>query len=126
MHIVNSLAKLLFRMKLLKEFMNRMDTDGLSSLNYTVIKAEYNQLYNNITVLIDIPDKKVDETNKNHSTTPTNKQHLNTHGNQGFSNKILLVSNLKQPKPFMFFRSSFNNYFFYKVMIGRTVQMAQV
>ena len=36
-----------------------MNEDGLSSLSYIVISAEYNLLYNNLTVDIGEPDPKI-------------------------------------------------------------------
>ena len=48
------------RFGLLKKATERMDEDGLSSLSYIVINSNYNLLYNNITVKIDVPDKEID------------------------------------------------------------------
>ena len=45
-----------FRFNLLHGARNRFKIDGLSSLKYTVLKRDYQLLYNNITVEIGVPD----------------------------------------------------------------------
>ena len=62
--------------------------DGLSSLAYTVISAEYNLLYNNITVDIGKPDWKVDERPKVERTTSA-QEHLIAHGSLYSPSKLV-------------------------------------
>ena len=67
-----------------------MNEDGLSSLSYTVISAEYNLLYNNITVDISESNWKIEDKNETQSTIIPEKQHyLSAYDNLNLTSKLV-------------------------------------